>query len=77
MNKAFSLQQDLRDMLFFATLAGALVVNTFANETYTENAGTEGNGDHVVGPEYSLAPELSDLGNPKGKQFEFSMLWTT
>lgn len=27
----------------------------------------------VVGPEYSKDPALTDQGNPKGKQFEFSM----
>jgi enterochelin esterase-like enzyme len=32
-----------------------------------------GNGDFVVGPEYRLDPDLSDRGNPKGKQFEFRM----
>ena len=32
-----------------------------------------GNGDFVVGPDYRLDPDLSDRGNPKGKQFEFRM----
>jgi enterochelin esterase-like enzyme len=35
--------------------------------------GTEGDGDHVVGPEYAVDRDLTDLGNPKGKQFEFVM----
>ena len=73
MTKALSLRQELRCVLLFFTLSGALAADTFADERYTENPGTEGNGDHVVGPQYSLAPELSDLGNAKGKQFEFSM----
>jgi iron(III)-enterobactin esterase len=33
----------------------------------------EGNGDHVVGPEYQVDPDLKDNGNPKGQSFEFSM----
>lgn len=32
-----------------------------------------GNGDHSVGPNYKIDPDLTDLGNPKGKSFEFSM----
>jgi enterochelin esterase-like enzyme len=35
--------------------------------------GADGNGDFVVGPEYSIHPDLTDQGNPKGKYFEFSM----
>jgi enterochelin esterase-like enzyme len=33
----------------------------------------EGNGDFVVGPEYRIDRDLTDLGNPKGKSFEFKM----
>lgn len=33
----------------------------------------EGNGDYVVGPEYAIAAELTDMGNPKGQLFEFAM----
>ena len=32
-----------------------------------------GNGDVVVGPDYTQDPDLKDKGNPKGKSFEFSM----
>ncbi len=31
------------------------------------------NGRFVVGPDYGVASELTDLGNPKGRQFEFAM----
>lgn len=31
------------------------------------------NGDVVIGPEYSVDPDLKDKGNPKGKQFEFTL----
>jgi len=30
-------------------------------------------GDFVVGPDYSVQSELTDLGNPKGKNFMFTM----
>ena len=40
---------------------------------YTENPGTEGDGDFTIGPDYKLDPNLTDKGNPKGKSFEFSM----
>lgn len=46
---------------------------SLALEPYRENPGTEGNGDHVVGPEYHIDPDLTDRGHPKGKQFEFSL----
>jgi iron(III)-enterobactin esterase len=38
-----------------------------------EVADKQGNGSHTVGPEYKTDPDLTDKGNPKGKQFEFSM----
>lgn len=44
-----------------------------AEEAYVESPGAEGNGNHVVGPEYQLDPDLTDLGNPKGTLFEFAM----
>src|SRR5690349_15318262 len=44
-----------------------------AEDRYVENPGTEGNGDFVIGPDYQIARDLTDLGNPKGKYFEFSM----
>src|SRR3954468_7541850 len=44
-----------------------------ADDRYVENPGPEGNGDFVIGPDYQLAPDLKDVGNPKGKYFEFSM----
>lgn len=31
------------------------------------------NGNFFVGPEYSIDPDLTDRGNPKGKSYEFSM----
>ncbi len=47
--------------------------STQAADPYTENPGTAGNGNHVIGPDYTLDPDLKDQGNPKGKSFEFTM----
>src|SRR5687768_17448277 len=46
---------------------------TSAAEPPAENPGTEGNGEFTVGPEYPVDKDLTDLGNPKGKAFEFKM----
>lgn len=45
----------------------------YSTESYSENPGTEGNGNYTIGPDYTIDPDLTDLGNPKGKYFEFSM----
>jgi enterochelin esterase family protein len=45
----------------------------FSAEGYSENPGAEGNGNYTIGPDYKIDPDLTDLGNPKGKYFEFSM----
>src|SRR5688572_402695 len=39
-----------------------------------ENPGIEGDGNHKIGPEYKIDADLTDQGNPKGKQFELTML---
>jgi len=44
-----------------------------AQDTYQENPGPAGNGNYVIGPDYQTDPDLTDQGNPKGQQFEFSM----
>lgn len=44
-----------------------------AADGYSEQPGSEGNGNVVIGPDYSVDPDLTDRGNPKGKYFEFSM----
>ncbi|MFN9713722.1 MAG: alpha/beta hydrolase [Planctomycetota bacterium] len=31
------------------------------------------NGNFAIGPEYRLDPDLTDVGNPKGRAFEFTM----
>src|SRR5207249_179057 len=56
----------------FLTVVASLSAAT-ADEPYSEKPGKEGNGDHVIGPEYMLHSDLADRGNPKGKSFELSM----
>ncbi len=55
------------------TCTGLLAQLCPAAETYSENTGSEGDGHVVIGPAYKTDPDLTDLGRPKGKQFEFSM----
>jgi enterochelin esterase family protein len=42
-------------------------------DDYSENPGTEGNGNTIVGPDYQIDPDLTNCGNPKGQNFQFSM----
>jgi hypothetical protein len=46
---------------------------TRAEKVDEENPGTEGDGNHTIGPEYKKDPDLTDQGNPKGKVFQFKM----
>ena len=42
-------------------------------DSYVENPGSDGDGSFTNGPEYTIARDLTDLGNAKGKYFEFTM----
>jgi enterochelin esterase family protein len=53
--------------------AGLIAFSGFASAASSENPGKEGNGAFTVGPEYKMDPVLTNQGNPKGQQFEFSM----
>src|SRR5262249_50043584 len=44
-----------------------------AAELYSEDPGTAGNGRQTIGPDYKIDPDLTDRGNPKGKDFTFTM----
>jgi enterochelin esterase family protein len=44
-----------------------------SQEAYRESPGTERNGDFTIGPDYPIDPALTDLGQPHGKSFEFSL----
>ncbi len=56
-----------------AALLALLTFGATAAEAYKENPGPDGNGNFTIGPEYKTDPDLTDLGKPKGKSFEFSM----
>ncbi len=57
----------------FLALAGLTAHTARAIDTYTEVTGSEGDGEVTVGPDYTTDKDLTDLGNPKGKSFEFKM----
>src|SRR6266511_1679909 len=61
--------------VFFSLVAliGLLAGAAEAVDSYTENPGSEGDGEFTIGLEYSTDKDLTDLGNPKGKYFEFTM----
>ena len=54
-------------------LGKLLVAPTSADEASKDFAGTKGNGNFVIGPDYKVDPDLTDKGNPKGRAFQFSM----
>ena len=72
MNKSLHLSVCAGSLVFFG-LVTLLTHAGKAAENYTENPGPEGDGNYTVGPDYRIDPDLTDLGNPKGKSFEFSM----
>lgn len=72
MSKPYLKSHAMRGILSMAIVAAWSSVG-FAQTRYTENPGTEGNGNIEVGPDYAIDPDLTDKGNPKGKYFEFSM----
>ena len=65
--------KDFLGVSLLALLALAASTVASAQESHMETVSSEGNGNFVVGPEYTIAPELTDQGNPKGKSFEFLM----
>jgi iron(III)-enterobactin esterase len=67
--------QRLRLFPFAATVGAAVLLSrpAAAAESYTEDPGTAGDGAFTIGPNYSVDPDLTDKGNPKGRLFEFTM----
>ena len=63
----------LRTLLSLVTVIGLRAHCARALDDVPENSGPEGDGEITVGPEYSTDKDLTDLGNPKGKSFEFKM----
>src|SRR5215467_13340640 len=70
MNIARRIQAGTCFLVSLISLAGSAIM---AADSYSENPGAEGDGIFTIGPEYKLDPDLTDLGNPKGKYFEFTM----
>src|SRR5258705_6104819 len=68
-----SLRTPLRVFFSLITLIGLTAPPAGAIDTYTETSGSQGDGNFTVGPEYTTDKDLTDLGNPKGKYFEFTM----
>ena len=73
-----SLRLPISDKLLFALTASLLGASVsfspaLSQSDYSENSGTEGNGNYEVGPEFKKDKDLMDQGNPKGKLFEFKM----
>jgi enterochelin esterase-like enzyme len=60
-------------LMWLAACLSAATSAHAAEGPYSEQPGTEGNGNFVVGPDFAIDPNLTDRGNPKGKQFEFTM----
>ncbi|MBI3414493.1 MAG: enterobactin esterase [Verrucomicrobia bacterium] len=61
--------------VFFSlvSLIGFSGCTTLSPNAYIENPGSDGDGNVTVGPEYTTDKDLTDLGNPRGKYFEFTM----
>ena len=68
-----SLRNTSARFLVTLGLVGLLSPISWAAGEYTENPGTMGDGNFTIGPTYSIDPDLTDKGNPKGKSFEFSL----
>src|SRR5262245_58013233 len=60
-------------LLLAALVFAGFSVHAAPSDTYTENPGSDGDGEFTVGPDYTTDKDLTDLGNPKGKSFEFTM----
>ncbi len=67
--RVFSAHSVLVAWIVFGSLTGV----TCGDDAYREQPGTAGNGNIIVGPDYSIDPDLTDQGNPKGKLFEFAI----
>jgi enterochelin esterase-like enzyme len=68
-----SLQTSLSVFISLVTLIGFTAHPVRAVEAYAENPGTQGDGEFTIGPDYTVDKDLTDLGNPKGKDFQFTM----
>ncbi len=62
-----------RTHAFCFLLTTIAVSPVFSQDTTLKDYKPVGNGNFVVGPDYTIDPDLTDKGNPKGKSFEFAM----
>ncbi len=67
------MSHSLRVLSSLVAVLGLTIHSAWAVDASTENPGVEGDGEFVVGPEYTVDRDLTDLGNPKGKDFQFTM----
>src|SRR6188472_3077477 len=67
------MNNTLRMAVRVCFLVGLMVRMANSVEPPAENPGLEGDGSFTIGPEYKIDRDLTDLGNPKGKTFEFKM----
>jgi enterochelin esterase family protein len=58
--------------ILLVPLIGCSTLTSTSNDSKM-NPADEGIGNFTVGPDYKKQTELTDLGNPKGKSFQFSM----
>jgi enterochelin esterase-like enzyme len=73
MNLKSTYQSVFARICFVASIVSFSSNPASSQEKYVESPGTEGNGNFVIGPDYAIAPDLKDQGNPKGKSFKFTM----
>lgn len=52
---------------------GLFSLTASASDTSAESPDKDGDGHFTIGPDYKIDPDLTDLGNPKGKTFVFKM----
>lgn len=69
----FSIQGCCLKVALVCAVASLTTRSSLAQKAYTENPGTEGNGNFEIGPDYKIDADLTDKGNPQGKSFEFAM----
>ena len=66
-------------LLLFGASLGVLLDSKPGSEEvsaegkYTETPGKQGDGDHTIGPDFKMDPDLTDRGHPKGRNFIFKM----
>jgi enterochelin esterase-like enzyme len=64
----------INHFLITACALGTFAIQSTAGANpYSAAPGSAGNGKLVVGPDYEIDPDLTERGNPKGKNFEFTM----